>query len=174
MMGEGFGAEASGARADEASSGGSTSFSKSAYGAGVIGNVLGGINQAFEMQRQYNYQKNVLENNIQMLEAYRVSATRDMERRAAIMSGHVYAVAGHSGVSASSGSVVNAAADILAKAEVDKARLAFQVENQIKMARYQQNEMTRRSKKGISDAFVGGALQLAGAGASMGAGGAGG
>ena len=146
---------------------------KAAGGQGVasggqdIVKLIGQFNNAFEYQRQAKVQRNILANNTQMLLNYKYSASRDIDNRAAIMSGQVIGRAGVSGVRASSGSVVNAAADIMAKAEVDKLRLATNVQNQINLNQYQEAELSRRGKKvvsdAVSDAFMTGVVKGVGA-----------
>jgi len=121
-------------------------------GAGFILQAMGGINQAFEQQREFNAERNILTNNSALVLAARDAQIRDTNTRARIMSGRTYAIAGHSGV-AGSGSVVNAAADLMGKAAIDKLRIEIQAQNQVTLNAYKSAELARQGKKGVSDAI---------------------
>jgi hypothetical protein len=143
-------------------SGGGSSFGGfgGASGAGAAGAIGGSflksfstMGEAFEFRNQVQYEIGAIRNNSAMVLASRDSAIRDINTRAKIMSGRAIALAGPSGVRIS-GSVVNIAADIKAKAAIDRLRVRVQAENQVAMNEYRQQELKRQSKVKTTQAFI--------------------
>lgn len=140
-------------------------------GTGDLLRFGGDINQAFEYKRQANVQQQQLEQSSRSLLAFKASATRDIETRARIMSGQIVGGAGKRGVTTDSASIINAAAEVMGKAEVDKLRLAVNVQNQIIQNEQNQAELKLRGSKSVSDsitqAFIGVGAKAVGYGLSL-------
>lgn len=133
--------------------------------AGLFSSVYGGLSSAFEFGHQVTHEIGVLRNNSEMTLAARDSAIRDVNVRKTIMAGKTLASAGKGGVTIS-GSVINAAANIHAKAAVDKYRIDIQARNQVALNEFREAELKRQKKVKLINASINAFVSTAGAAAS--------
>lgn len=121
-------------------------------GLGAIANGLEAFGQAMEFQRQNQAEISILRNNTEMVLLAEKQAKRDIDIRAGVMSGEIIASAGARGVAASSESIVNAAATVIARSKIDKLRLNIQAQNQIHLNQFKEQELKRQNTQMMTKA----------------------
>lgn len=119
-------------------------------GLSIVGNFM----KSGELKKQLEAQKRLLALANEATIAKREQQLYDNKRREKIMSGQALARSGYAGVASSSASVINAVADISAQSEVDKMRIKFNADLELRENAIRVGELSRQSRVAGREAFI--------------------